>query len=685
MILCLLNMSMPPLPVTSNSQELGDSGQSNVLGKRLNKIFETRLDTDKETLEALKELSTFFTENSIQSRRNLRSKIEKRSLAINEEFLSAFTKVKDALDTVYNDVVSIDSEVRGMSMHLQATRAQTYQLIEHTTQLQAQRKKLSMEQEVASAFLERYQLSPAELTVLHGSTRDSPITPVFFTALQRAQTIHSDCRVLMQSGFQTVALDIMEQMSLHQYIGLQQVLSHPIVVINSLTNFLVYLSVNKEAALERLYRWTQSHCRSVESTETAALLTEAMSCLQDRPVLFKYVLDEYGSCRRAALVRAFIDALTKGGGTLKPIEMHANDPKRYVGDMLAWLHQVIPSEKESLNTLMSLCSKIDVSDHIQQILASITEGVCHPLKVRVDRILSTDATTTILYSVASLLGYYHQIFSQIPLRALPFQVVPESMLLGTLAEVRILAQNRFLSALQGRVKQHLADRLDTPPPDLSPSTSVSALMSLLKEVLSVAGVADGRPEDITKMVGVVLDPLLQAVNLSAARLPTTDMAVYLLNCLYQMQTTLSLYGFMDNRLERLQAQSDAQLDTLTSEQASSLVANLNLGPIYTILQETSRGPLANVPGMDAASLKHFLVKLDGFLALPDILLLPQISLLLSTIHRNNVKQRAFEVICTVYKQLFAAVHDPVNGYQNPSSLISRTPEQVQELLLGNGS
>lgn len=54
------------------------------------------------------------------------------------------------------------------------------------------------------------------------------------------------------------------------------------------------------------------------------------------------------------------------------------------------------------------------------------------------------------------------------------------------------------------------------------------------------------------MVGVVLDPLLQAVNLSAARLPTTDMAVYLLNCLYQMQATLSLYGFMDDRLERLQ-------------------------------------------------------------------------------------------------------------------------------------
>ncbi|KAJ1525454.1 hypothetical protein ONE63_010265 [Megalurothrips usitatus] len=640
---------MSDFTLSANAElvDIGSSSQSSALSKRINKILETRLDTDKETLEALKELSTFFTENSIQSRRNLRSKIEKRSLSINEEFLSAFSKVKDALDSVYNDVVSIDSEVRSMSMHLQATRAQTYQLIDHTTQLQSQSKKLSMEQEVANAFLERYQLSPTELTVLHGTARDSPITPAFFTALQHAQTIHSDCRVLMQSGFQTIALDVMEQMSLHQ-----------------------------EAALERLYRWTQSHCHSMESNETAALLTEAMACLQDRPVLFKYVLDEYGGCRRAALVRLFIDALTKvgPGSALKPIEMHADDPKRYIGDMLAWLHQVIPSERETLATLLRSCSKTDVPEHIQQILANITEGVCHPVKVRVERILSNDASTTILYSVASLLGYYHQIFSQI---------VPESLFLNTLSEVRTVAQNRFLSALQNRVKQHLADRLDAPPPDLSPSTSVSALMSLLKEVLSVAGVADGRPEDIAKMVGVVLDPLLQAVNLSAARLPSTDMAVYLLNCLYQMQTTLSLYGFMDDRLERLQAQTDAQLDTLTSEQASSLVANLNLGPIYTILQETSRGPLSSIPGMDAASLKHFLVKLDGFLALPDMLLLPQISLLLSTVHRNNVKQRAFEVICTVFKQLYAAVYDPSNGYENPSALISCTPEQVQELLLGN--
>ena len=45
-------------------------------------------------LEALKALSTFFTDNSLRSRRNLRGDIEKRSLAINEQFETAFRQVK---------------------------------------------------------------------------------------------------------------------------------------------------------------------------------------------------------------------------------------------------------------------------------------------------------------------------------------------------------------------------------------------------------------------------------------------------------------------------------------------------------------------------------------------------------------------------------------------------------------
>ena len=42
------------------------------------------------------------------------------------------------------------------------------------------------------------------------------------------------------------------------------------------------------------------------------------------------------------MLRRFIGALTKGGpgGMPRPIEMHAHDPRRFLSDMLAWVHQV---------------------------------------------------------------------------------------------------------------------------------------------------------------------------------------------------------------------------------------------------------------------------------------------------------------------------------------------------------
>ncbi len=97
---------------------------------------------------------------------------------------------------------------------------------------------------------------------------------------------------------------------------------------------------------------------SSSGVETATLLARAMShLLNDRQALFKLVIDEYCTSRRASLARAFIDALTVGGpgGTPRPIEWHAHDPQRYVGDMLAWLHQATPSENENIHALLKFC------------------------------------------------------------------------------------------------------------------------------------------------------------------------------------------------------------------------------------------------------------------------------------------------------------------------------------------
>lgn len=60
--------------------------------------------------------------------------------------------------------------------------------------------------------------------------------------------------------------------------------------------------------------------------------------------------------RQLTLLNAFMDALTRGGpgGLPRPIEIHAHDPLRYVGDMLAWVHQSIAGEREFLEGLFEV-------------------------------------------------------------------------------------------------------------------------------------------------------------------------------------------------------------------------------------------------------------------------------------------------------------------------------------------
>ena len=61
-------------------------------------------------------------------------------------------------------------------------------------------------------------MSPAEQAILRGASREATITDEFFKILDRVQNIHSNGRMLMQSGHQTAALEIMEQMALYQVV-----------------------------------------------------------------------------------------------------------------------------------------------------------------------------------------------------------------------------------------------------------------------------------------------------------------------------------------------------------------------------------------------------------------------------------------------------------------------------------
>lgn len=94
-------------------------------------------------------------------------------------------------------------------------------------------------------------------------------------------------------------------------------------------------------------------------------------------------------------MHSFLEALTRGGpgGLPRPIELHAHDPTRYVGDMLAWIHQAMAGEHEFLSSLFEvkddkrMVGSIRVprkgveEAYVRDLMDTDLEKLCMPLKV----------------------------------------------------------------------------------------------------------------------------------------------------------------------------------------------------------------------------------------------------------------------------------------------------------------
>uniref|UniRef100_A0AAZ3QEV1 Conserved oligomeric Golgi complex subunit 6 n=1 Tax=Oncorhynchus tshawytscha TaxID=74940 RepID=A0AAZ3QEV1_ONCTS len=633
----LFTMSENKVEMSTETALIQNSGnvpcqQNNPLSRKLNKILETRLDNDKEMLEALKALSVFFTENSLRTRRNLRGDIERRSLNINEEFARIFKDVKEELESVHEDVQAMSTCCEEMTSRLKAAKDQTQDLIVKTNKLQGENHRLEVRSQVAQAFLSKFQLSSEEMDTLRG-VRDAPVTEDFFKALK------TNC--------------IYRQMAVLQ-----------------------------ETSYEQLYRWTQNECRGLtqESCDISPVLSQAMEALQDRPVLYKYTLDEFGTARRCVVVRGFIDALTRGGpgGTPRPIEMHSHDPMRYVGDMLAWLHQATASEKEHLEALLKQVTARGVDETMQEVVGHITEGVCRPLKVRLEQGILAEPGSVLLYKLSNLLKFYHHTISCIVGTSV-------ASLLMTIEEMHILSKKMFFNSLSLHASR-LMDKVELPPPDLGPTSSLTQTLALLREVLashdSSVVPLDARQADFAQVLSCILDPLLQLCTVSASNLGTADMATYMVNSLYVMKTTLALFEFTDKRLEMLEFQIEAHLDTLINEQASFVLTRAGLSYIYSCVQQHSpeQGPLSNLPSMDSSSLKASMTQFDRYLSSPDTMVMSQLNFLLSAAIKDQIFNQSTELVCRAYGEVYTAVTSPANSYKEPDNLVPRSPQQVQALL-----
>uniref|UniRef100_A0A7N0T243 Conserved oligomeric Golgi complex subunit 6 n=1 Tax=Kalanchoe fedtschenkoi TaxID=63787 RepID=A0A7N0T243_KALFE len=681
------------------------------LSRKLKKVLDSRIDSP-DLLSSLNTLSDFYSENTPQARRNLRSTIEKRSLSINNEFLLASDSAQQALDRVEEEVDALADCCDRIAKALSACNETTGDIISTTERLKQELDVTTQRQEIVSCFLRDYQLSSEEITAL----REEDLNENFFKALSHVQEIHANCKVLLRTHHQRAGLELMDMMAVYQ-----------------------------EGAYERLCRWVQAECRRLgdsDNPEVGELLKTAVRSLKDRPVLFKYCAEEVANMRHNALFRRFISALTRGGpgGMPRPIEVHAHDPLRYVGDMLGWLHQALASERELVLALLypdaiaetgptarrfstnteSESGKSETD--LQFVLDRIFVGVCRPFKGRVEQVLQSQPSLIIAYRLSNTLEFYSYTISDLLGR--------ETALCTTLWALKDAATKTFFDIVKSR-----GEKLLRYPPlvavDLSPPPAVREGVSVLLEIVeiydSMMVPATGKKPDFDPVISALLDPIIQmceqaaeahkskgavqsgrrsrkssdagklsksamdsilsnSISAQSTQNAETPSKIFLINCLCAIQQPLLKHDAAAAYAKNLASMIDSHMQNLVEKEADAILSKCGLAHKMRLFHDSlfsedadTAPPLAEMEDTSPASLAESLKNLFGLILGSDSAL-PEFEQLQVPKLRSEACLGLARSLSQAYELIYRAIMDPKNGYKDPKTLARHPPDQIRTIL-----
>ena len=599
--------------------------------------------TDGDALYAALEALGVFLESSGEGEKQLGNGLLRAVEARAAKSTRAFVKASDAcvasLTELDAELETLEALVATLTAKIAASSGAA-DVVSETETLTAAMQRSEKREAIVEEFLKEFTLTTAEVEALTGSDAHGESTQTaansattaaggpgetrlgsaFFDALDRVRTIHAGCRRLLRTPqHQRAGLELMQHMSGYQ-----------------------------EAAYDRLCRWVQAELRSLGDgsaagtdadapVEVDTALRRGVRALRTRPVLYSYCLEEMAIARHNALFRRFIGALTRGGvgpSGARPIEIHAHDPRRYIGDMLAWIHQALANEKDvvlqvlasdddddndnaSASTRGGGTSKPDassaegtVNDNEQEdavgvmctqfgILDKVFESVCRPFRVRVDQVLASQPGAALLLKISSLLSFMASTMAP-AFGARPAAAASaggarvEPCIVSTIRECASLARAGFQEKVRG-TGERLIRSPPAAPPDLGAPQQLLDGLAQLESLLNstIADIAPADDDDDPKsnpgfVLDAFVDPMLEFCVRSADALAkarasapvavkssAADAKVYLLNCYLTILDTVKKYSFTgaSAKADDVQALTDSTITDIVDAEVGALLAS----------------------------------------------------------------------------------------------------------------
>ncbi|KAK0210475.1 oligomeric complex COG6, partial [Desarmillaria ectypa] len=601
-------------------------------------------------------------ESAARARQNLRKDMEQKLAEGSRHFLAAFGEVDQKLGELQKHVDAMHASLDDAEKQLQLTNEASSSLLEKAGNLRQERQEVEVKKSIVELFLAHFALSEEEIEAI--TSRDVPLGQRFFDAMDRTERIRDDCRVLMagEEGPTKAGMEIM-------------------------SSTLSYL----EQGYEKIARWCLYEFRQIgrdAHLEVTPTMQEVVRRLRQRQELLTEALSELSQTRQASLLSSFLTALTRGGpsGLPRPIELHAHDPMRYIGDMLAWVHQAIAAEREFLESLFGLKADgrmvgsvrqfddgSEEEDWIRELMDQAVGKLCVPLKIRVQQTVRSQESSIVSYKIANLLQFY--------LVTMRRTIGTDTILSKTLQEITEVAYKMFFDTVETLGRSLLRIPLDNGDLSLTPPISIIEHAQVLREIMNVYQSSLLGNEDEEKLISgfkhvldIMVDPAVEmCTNVAEAKTKAVsrwDMSVFVLNCLSYLLSVLEPFAFTVNKQKALQATMDERIVLLTNEHYRDIMADAGLYDIIAVCDKWDRSePLSYIPTVRPQELKSALQRFSVWLSGLEAVQSQRLSHLTVQRLHTTIHQAALERMVQGYKVICDEVRKPENKYEAASTLL----------------
>ncbi|KAG1698256.1 hypothetical protein DVH05_015245 [Phytophthora capsici] len=612
-------------------------------------------------------------------RRNLRLNLEQQQLALAQKALDGLERALEQVSNLADQVDALDNKCDQVHKFLETTKRETQQVQTEAAALASKRDKVQEEWKEAKDFLGRYQLTEDEVRALYAENLPEEAMDDFFNTLERVQQVKTDCKELVASDEVNCALELLDAVGKYQEVG-----------------------------FERLYQWTARKCAEVDG-EPSNMLHRAIALLSDRAEFYNYCKESLTTSRRSLIVRRFIMALTVGGpnGIPRPIEMHAHDPVRYCGDMLAWVHQAIATESEFFRVLFdgdvefspsagsdpSLTEESATgSSSSEEICTSMVgrafDGVARPLQVRVEQTLSSPHGIVIAYKLVHLLAFYHHKFDEL---------VAHAAVARALRHCREAANEAF-----HRQFQQLVDAVAASAQDYAASLAathvtldVSHRLVALLEVFQTSLLPEQEKEaDLAPLFDGILPALELMCQRSVTGLDPVDALVFRLNNFSCLQAPLVRFPEVAKWHTAMTQDLDRWLRDLSELQATQVLDRCRVSTLLQQIQQFQQthalqpdSSPADTAGLDGETITRVM---GDFCAALMTLMFPQFDSLAQPALSDKARALTCATLAGTYAFIYEFVLDARNGYicgseavsssTNRCVVLQHTPEEIRTVL-----